>query len=133
MEVPDLPWGVALVAWVVLGGLVPRFGGLVGAGCALMFGLLLQRLAGWLYGEAGYGGADVNLGVVAGLYLGASGFVLALLLGSLFGLAHGLWLRCSGRLGVRQPFPFIPAFALGVLVAARILPIWESLPLRFWG
>lgn len=127
MEVPDLPWWVACGGWLLFGGVVPRLAGLAGAAFALLFGLLLQFLAGRLYGEAAYGGADVKLGAVAGLCLGPSGFVLALLLGSLFGLAHGLWLRRARKLGPHQPFPFVPALALGVLAAASVLPLWDRL------
>ena len=127
MEVPDLPWWVACAGWLLFGGVVPRPVGLAGAVLALVFGLFVWFVGTRLYGEAAYGGADVKLGAVAGLYLGVSGFLLALLLGSLFGLAHGLWLRRGGKLGPRQPFPFIPALGMGVLAAASVLPLWEHL------
>lgn len=127
MEVPDVAWWGACAGWLLFGGVVPRLAGLAGAVLALLFGLLIQSAAARVYGDAAYGGADVQLGAVAGLYLGPSGFLLALLLGSLFGLAHGLWLRRAGRLGPRQPFPFIPALGLGVLAAVSVLPLWDRL------
>ncbi len=84
-------------------------GGLVVAG-----GLL--ALAAWVY-PAGMGGGDVKFMAAAGTFLGWPKSLLAIFVGSLAGAVVGLAMVGLGRRSRRDPLPFGPFLAVGVLTA----------------
>lgn len=120
MIVPDLPWLVGCVAWIIWGGSVTRAEGLTAMLVALVFGLGIQYISFVRYGFVGYGGADVKLGCVAGLFIGVSSVMAGFALGSLLGLVQALCLKQARKLGPLEPFPFVPALSMGMLMSAVV-------------
>lgn len=92
------------------------------AGAAGYFGFLFISS---LLSPRGMGMGDVRLGAVLGLYLGWIAWplvVVALLLGSIVGIAQGV--ATKGLSSRNEPFPFGPALALGALIT-----IWAHAPI----
>ena len=118
-EIPDGCLLVALLAWFAalpftftrpLGRyvLVHVLSGLGLGGAILLLALIMDRV---LRRES-MGGGDIKLFALVGLYLGALGGLLAVLLSCLFGLAFA----ALGRKGRNAPFPFGPAIAAAAVV-----------------
>lgn len=65
-----------------------------------------------------FGGGDIKLMAVSGLFLGPSSIVCAMLLGLLTGGIYGAVMLKSGKLGRKDQFAFGPFLALGLAAAA---------------
>lgn len=65
----------------------------------------------------GFGGADIKLMAVAGLYLGAGKVLLAALVAVLLGGLWAVWLLLRKKADKKTAIPFCPALAVGILVA----------------
>jgi prepilin signal peptidase PulO-like enzyme (type II secretory pathway) len=125
LRVPDvlsLPGAVVVLALAILSGVRGAGGALLGmAGCALtLWGIhLLSR------GRMGLG--DVKLYASIGAMLGFWGGVESLVLASLYGTVIGYGMRAAGRLKPREPVPFVPFIAMGVVTA-----VWFGDALTGW-
>ena len=94
-------------------------GGLLGAGL-----LLAVRYGGnWYYKQESLGLGDVKLMGAAGLWLGPQALTIALTLGALAGLVHGLSVAAFRAMTTRAPFsvarlviPAGPGFIVGIVV-----------------
>ena len=99
----------------------------IAGGAALGFGILygIRLVANALYQQDTLGLGDVKLMGAAGLWLGPEGVLMALSLGALFGMLHGL---AAGFYQARKTgtklnlntleVPAGPGFALGIAVLA---------------
>lgn len=65
----------------------------------------------------GFGGADIKLMAVAGLYLGAGKIVFAFLAGAVLGGAYALLLLARKQADKKTAIPFCPFLAVGIAVA----------------
>lgn len=109
--VGDEPWW-----WYVAGGLV-------GSGCLLM--------AAWL-SRGGMGGGDIKLYLAVGIALGPWLTLLSIALAAFAGTVIGIFLRLTGRIRRRQPFPFAPFIWFGALTAYLYgHDLWNAY-LRLW-
>ncbi|WP_414399418.1 prepilin peptidase [Synechococcus sp. R3-13] len=90
------------------------------AGAVLGLWLLegIGLLARWVLGREAMGGGDSKLLALIGMWLGWQGVVVALLLGSGFGLLASLLAMTKGRARLGKPIPFGPYLAMGGGVAA---------------
>ncbi|MCL6517748.1 prepilin peptidase [Alicyclobacillus sp.] len=125
MRVPDvlsLPGaGVVLVLSVVSGAQRPLAAVAGMAGCALV--LVLLHLVS--RGQMGLGDAKLYLSI--GAMLGFWGGLGSLVLASAFGTVIGYGMRWAGWLKPRQPIPFVPFIAMGVVTV-----VWFGHPLTRW-
>jgi leader peptidase (prepilin peptidase)/N-methyltransferase len=89
------------------------------AGVAVGGGVLYATAA--LYekatGREGMGGGDVKLLAMIGAFLGWKGALLTVFLGSLLGVAGGLWAMRGGRDGLKTAIPFGPYLCAAALTA----------------
>lgn len=119
-------WWLA-VAWALPGGYAAGIAGaLVAGGFMLVAALIFERFSG----EFALGGGDVKLVATFGLYLGAEGALLAVLLACVFFLVAALFRRraalaCAPASSEKlldatcaAAFPFGPALAAGALPVA---------------
>lgn len=65
-----------------------------------------------------FGGGDIKLMAVSGLFLGAAPVVCAMFLGLVGGGAYAALMLVTGRLGKKDHFAFGPYLALGLAIAA---------------
>ena len=110
--------------WQLLYDEVNLFLGFMGLAYACLAGKLLEALAGaglgcglllliyWL-SRGGLGLGDVKLALSLGMWLGAEGTLLALLIAFLSGGLVGLLLLAAGLKGRQDAIPFGPYIALG--------------------
>lgn len=104
-------------------------------GAALGGGILyaIRFVANWHYKQDALGLGDVKLMAAAGLWLGAEGILIALTLGALAGVFHGLgaaiceWRKTKAfpNMG-RLQIPAGPGFIVGIIFAA--LAKFSALP-----
>jgi len=76
-------------------------------------------------GREGMGGGDVKLLAMVGAFLGWKGALLTIFLGSLLGVAGGVWAMRKSRDGLKTAIPFGPYLCIAAL-ASRFLGE------RFW-
>lgn len=96
----------------------------IGGGIALGLMLLIYFGARHFYNQDAFGLGDVKLLAVAGVWLGVQDFMLALIIGALAGMVHGL---CIAAVQKRQTgvwpalatlsMPAGPGFVFGILIA----------------
>ena len=65
-----------------------------------------------------FGGGDIKLMAVSGLFLGTASIVCAMFFGLLTGGAYGAVMLKSGKLGRKDHFAFGPFLAFGLASAA---------------
>jgi leader peptidase (prepilin peptidase)/N-methyltransferase len=97
-------------------------GCLVGGGVLYGTAFLYEKARG----AEGMGGGDVKLLAMIGAFLGWKGAALTIFLGSMLGVAGGLWAMRKGTDGLKTAIPFGPYLCLAALVA-RYLGGW------LWG
>ncbi|MCL6598563.1 MAG: prepilin peptidase [Alicyclobacillus macrosporangiidus] len=125
MRVPNvltLPGAVVVLGLAIASGVRSAGGALLGmAGCTLtLWGIhLLSR------GRMGLG--DVKLYASIGAMLGFWGGLESLVLASAYGTVIGYGMRAVGWLKPRQPVPFVPFIAMGVVTA-----VWFGDALTRW-
>ena len=71
----------------------------------------------YLLSRKGLGGGDVKFMPAAGLYLGGSGALTAILIGTTLAALVGLALLIFKKIGRKDVFPLIPFLYAGILVA----------------
>lgn len=108
-----LGWGLL---WQILFPEITWLQALLGA---LLGGGLLLLIA--LISPGGMGGGDIKLMFASGFILGGPLTLLALFLGFVIGAVIGVFLLLTGRKKRKEPIPFGPFLALGILIAV------------FWG
>jgi prepilin signal peptidase PulO-like enzyme (type II secretory pathway) len=86
--------------------------GIVVGGGVLWFIAMISR--------GGMGGGDVKFLAAIGAFLGPGAALLTLFIGALLGSVVGIGLIIFGRLQRRQPIPFGPFLAAGVLTLALL-------------
>jgi leader peptidase (prepilin peptidase)/N-methyltransferase len=106
-----LPWSGRVSAWDA--GL-----GFLAGGLGF---LAVQALYKWLRGREGMGDGDVKLSAMMGSALGLSGWLNAIMLGSLGGAVVGVFLMMRGRADMQTPIPF-GAFLSGAAIAMLLVP-----------
>lgn len=114
-------WQGAFVSPGFWGGwefLAPHFSPLHSAMGLLVGGGVLWLVA--VVSRGGMGGGDVKFLAAIGSFLGPGAALLVLFLGSVLGSIVGLSLLARGRLGRREPLPFGPFLATGVLIMALL-------------
>ena len=82
------------------------FGSLIGGGLSLLVYLISRK---------GLGGGDVKFITVAGLYLGISGVLPAMLVGSILAGLTGLVLILIKKIGRKDAIPLAPFLYVGIL------------------
>lgn len=93
----------------------------LGTGVALViFGLAFERVTG----REGIGGGDVKLYAVSGLYLGAGGAALVILVSCVLALVAAFLTRGSQseKTGLTRTLPFGPAIAAAIILVALVAP-----------
>lgn len=114
LEIPNAVPVAGLLVWLLVGRPFFGFGyGVLGTVVAFAFGCLLMAAARRICRTEGYGGGDVKLGALIGLWVGPRLFFFVMTAASLLALVYGLLLVARGRLGRRDPLPFGPWLALG--------------------
>lgn len=131
---------IAAVAWVATvvflqsnnqQAIEDAYGGLLRAGVAALIGgglvWCIRALYFFIRGFEGMGLGDIKMVSVVGAFLGFSGALGALLLGSIIGVITGLILICyrgrSGR-GFKTPLPFGACLGVASLII-MILPVFN--------
>ena len=71
-------------------------------------------------GREGMGGGDVKLLAMIGAFLGWKGALFTIFIGSLLGVAGGIWAMRKGKDGLKTAIPFGPYLCVAAL-AARYL------------
>jgi leader peptidase (prepilin peptidase)/N-methyltransferase len=96
----------------------------VGGGVLYGTAFLYEKAAG----REGMGGGDVKLLGMIGAFLGWKGALLTVFLGSLLGVAGGVWAMRKGKEGLKTAIPFGPYLCAAAL-AARFLGegFWRAL------
>ena len=104
MMVPQLFLNTEVaLQWLIAGALGFALGGLI-------------MLVTYLLSRKGLGGADVKLMTVAGLYLGVSGILFVLLVGSILSAVVGVVLVLLKKQNWKGQIAFIPFLYIGILV-----------------
>ena len=70
----------------------------------------------YIISRNGLGGGDVKFMAVAGLYLGFSGTVPAILYGTLLAAFTGLVLIVLKKLGRKDTMPLVPFLFVGIMI-----------------
>lgn len=112
-------WHGALVdpsIWAGWEALAPTFSPLHSILGIVVGGGVLWFIA--MASHGGMGGGDVKFLAAIGAFLGPGAALLVLFLGALLGSVVGIGLIVSGRLQRRQPMPFGPYLAAGVVALA---------------
>ena len=97
---------------------------LLGASAALLVLEGLSALAEKALGQPALGLGDAKLAGLGGAWLGLQGVAIAMLLAIVGGAVIGSLARISGRLGPREPFPFVPFIATGIWLVWLQGPNW---------
>lgn len=112
---------VMVVAWMVI--LTPRFfyfaeqalaAALAGIVGFLVAGVLFLLV--YLISRKGLGGGDVKFMAAAGLYLGLSGVLPAMLWGAILAAITGLILIATKKMGRKDTIPLIPFLYIGIVM-----------------
>ena len=110
-----------LLAWVIL--FAPTLIYYTDAAVSLLFESLLGFLIGgglfllvYLISRKGLGGGDVKFMAAAGLYLGFSGALSAILCGAILAGLTGLILLLLKKLGRKDSMPLAPFLYVGILI-----------------
>ena len=123
---PGLLLGLLLVRWTELTWLQALIGAGVGFGTLLAIQVLYEKVTG----VAGMGDGDVKMAAFLGSFLGWSGVLLTIFLGSFFGSLYGI---LSGR-GRRAVVPFgtflAPSAVLVLFAGPAVLRWYWSLVTR---
>lgn len=110
-----------VVAWMIM--LTPRFfyfaeqaitTALTGIVGLVMAGVLFLLV--YLISRKGLGGGDVKFMAAAGLYLGLSGVLPAMLWGAILAAITGLVLIASKKMGRKDTIPLIPFLYIGIVM-----------------
>lgn len=117
MEVPDLfplleagvfalflltyPHPLERLLWGLLSALV--YGGGI---------LLLSLLADKVYKKESFGGADIKLIAVLGLYFGMKEMLFLVIISAIIGIIFA----CAAKAGLAEEFPFIPSLTAGAFI-----------------
>jgi len=91
-------------------------GAVVGGGILYATAALYEKATG----REGMGGGDVKLLAMIGAFLGWKGAVLTIFLGSLLGVAGGVWAMRKGQEGLKTAIPFGPYLCVAALVARHL-------------
>lgn len=70
------------------------------------------------YFTGGFGGGDIKLMGVAGLFLGWQNVILAFLVGAMLGAVYGAFLLATKKAGAKATFSFGPHLCIGIYVSA---------------
>ena len=120
ISLPGIALGLAVGPWIGTGRLDSLIGAAVGAGALLGAGTLYR----WLRGVSGMGLGDVKLGGMLGAFLGWTGALLTILIGSFLGSIVGIALVLSRRGTGKTALPFgsflAPAAAIVLLVGPAL-------------
>jgi leader peptidase (prepilin peptidase)/N-methyltransferase len=110
--------------WAYLSPFQLLLGALLGAG--ILYGI--RFTANWIYQQDTLGLGDVKLLGAAGLWLGPDGVLMALIIGAMAGLLHGLAVALWQTLRHRKKFnlsrlevPAGPGFAIGIIAVGLYL------------
>jgi len=113
---------VMLCAWVLT--ITPKLIVDTEAAVELLLNALLGFLVGgglfllvYLISRKGLGGGDVKFMAAAGLYMGFSGTLTAMLCGSILAALTGLILILTKKLGRKDTMPLAPFIYVGILIA----------------
>jgi leader peptidase (prepilin peptidase)/N-methyltransferase len=106
LTLPLIPLGVALAIVDPPPGWMNSLAG-VGIGGGMLWAL--SALYEWRAGRVGLGMGDVKLVAMLGAYLGLYAALGIMVIGSLIGLAQGVWMLLRRRGGRTTPIPFGPA------------------------
>lgn len=110
LQVPDFPLSLS--------------DAIIGSAVGYGFFWIASRVFYWKTQEVGLGEGDVKLMGFIGAFVGFSGVLTTILVGSILGVAVGLTLMLVQGKGRRYPIPFGPFLALGALVSIFGLDFW---------
>jgi prepilin signal peptidase PulO-like enzyme (type II secretory pathway) len=125
-QIPNLLVVLMLASWVIISvpmllfGLTSPIPLLIDSGLGFVISGVLFLLI-YLLSRKGLGGGDVKFMSAAGLYLGVSGSLTAIFLGSLFASLVGLVLILLKKIGRKDTIPLAPFLYVGILAVSLSL------------